>query len=221
MTTLVALGASLGGFDAIRSLLRPLRSSCDAALVIAQHRSPQADATLLDLLAQHCALPISEPCDRDPIEPGHVYLAPADYHLLVEPGCFSLSIDAPVSFARPSIDVLFESVAAAYRSAAVGIVLTGSSRDGAWGAAAIKRAGGRVFVQDPLLAHSPIAPEATLALADVDAVLSLDRLAEVLNQLCHSANAPTTTPTTPAQADATNANPTQDTTPCGRASDGS
>jgi two-component system chemotaxis response regulator CheB len=194
MITLVALGTSLGGFDAVRRLLVQLRHSCNAAIVIVQHRSPQADATLVDLLAQHCALPVCEPCDRDPIQPGHVYLAPADYHLLVEPGCFSLSIDPPVSFARPSIDVLFESVAAAYGSAAIGLVLTGSSRDGARGAAAIKRAGGRVFVEDPMLAQSPIAPQAALAAADVDAVLPLDGLAEVINELCHAASDATTHP---------------------------
>jgi two-component system chemotaxis response regulator CheB len=205
MTTLVALGTSLGGFDAVRKLLHQVRHSCNAALVIVQHRSPQADATLVDLLAQHCALPVSEPCDRDPIEPGHVYLAPADYHLLVEPGCFSLSIDPPVSFARPSIDVLFESVAAAYGSAAIGFVLTGSSRDGARGAAAIKRAGGRVFVEDPMLAHSPVAPEAALAAADVDGVLPLDGLAAVLNRLCHATSDGTTLPATGSDREPTEA----------------
>jgi two-component system chemotaxis response regulator CheB len=149
MNTLIAVGTSLGGLDAMRILLRPLAKNCTASIVIAQHRSAQADETLVELLARACALPVSEPCDRDPIEPGRVYLAPADYHLLVEPGCFSLSVDPPVSYARPSVDVLFESVADAYRSAAVGVVLTGANRDGADGAAAIKRAGGRVFVQDP------------------------------------------------------------------------
>jgi two-component system chemotaxis response regulator CheB len=186
MIRLVAIGTSLGGFDAVRGLLRGLRPDCAAAIVIVQHRSPLADAALLDLLAQHSPLPMLEPCDRDLIEPGHVYLAPADYHLLVEPGCFSLSIDAPVRYARPSIDVLFESVADAYGPTAVGIVLTGSSPDGARGAAAIKRAGGRVLVEDPRLAHSPTAPEATLAAVSVDAVLTLDGLAEFLGGLSQS-----------------------------------
>jgi two-component system chemotaxis response regulator CheB len=183
MTPLVVVGTSLGGLDASRTLLRELRADCPAAVAIAQHRMARADGTLVELLARDCALPVCEPCDRDPIEAGRVYVAPSDYHLLVDAGCFSLSIDPPVHFARPSIDVLFQSAADAYRSELIAFVLTGSSHDGALGAAAVKRAGGRVYVEDPSSAHSSIAPEATLAATEVDAVLPIEALAKLLAAL--------------------------------------
>jgi two-component system chemotaxis response regulator CheB len=100
MTRLVVVGTSLGGLDAVRILLAELRAGTQASIVIVQHRTPSSDGTLLELLAKRCVLPVSEPCDRDPIKPGCVYIAPPDYHLLVEEGCFSLSIDAPVQFAQ-------------------------------------------------------------------------------------------------------------------------
>jgi two-component system, chemotaxis family, protein-glutamate methylesterase/glutaminase len=183
MTQLVVVGTSLGGLDAVRTLLAGLRTGMDAAIVIVQHRTPGSDGTLVELLSNRCALPLCEPCDRDPIKPGCVYVAPPDYHLLVEQGCFSLSIDAPVLFARPSIDVLFESAANAYGAALLAFVLTGSSQDGAAGAAAVKRAGGRVYVEDPAYACSPTAPLAALAATRVDAVLPIAQLAQLLAAL--------------------------------------
>jgi two-component system chemotaxis response regulator CheB len=183
MKTLVVVGTSLGGLDAVRSLLAELRAGTEATIVIVQHRTPASNGTLVELLSKRCALPVSEPCDRDPIEPGRVYVAPANYHLLVEQGCFSLSIDAPVQFARPSIDVLFESAARAYGPELVALVLTGSSKDGAAGAAAVKQAGGRVYVEDPARAYSPTAPLAALSATSVDGVLSIAHLAQLLAAL--------------------------------------
>src|SRR6185503_13811737 len=113
-----------------------------------------------------------------------VYVAPPDYHLIVERGYFALSTDEAVCHARPSIDVLFESVALSYGALAIAVVLTGSSRDGADGARAVKAAGGRVLVQDPATAWSPIAPRAVLASTSADAVLDLGHLAEKLTTLC-------------------------------------
>ncbi len=109
---IVALGASWGGLDALELLLRALPSEFPPAVVIAQHRS--ADATsggLTSLLARHAGRPVEEAGDKDPVEPGRIYVAPADYHLLVERGHFALSVDERVQHARPSVDVLFDSVA--------------------------------------------------------------------------------------------------------------
>jgi two-component system, chemotaxis family, protein-glutamate methylesterase/glutaminase len=179
----VAIGASLGGLDAVETLLEALPKTYPAALLIVQHRRADSDSRLLELLRCHSLLPVSEPEDKQPLEPGHVYLAPPNYHMLVERGLLSLSIDPPVAFARPSIDVLFESVADAYGPRAVGVVLTGSNHDGAAGAAAIKRRGGIVLVQDPSSAEAPETPRAALAATRVDAVLGLPALALRLNEI--------------------------------------
>ena len=182
----VAIGASLGGLQAVQTLLRGLPADLGACLVLAQHRRPDPDSMLVHLLAKHCALAVLEPEDKTPIEPNHVYVAPSDYHLLVESGHLALSIDPPVCYARPSIDVLFESVADAYGSAAIGVVLTNSNEDGAAGALAIKRSGGMVLVQDPATAESPIGPRAVLAATEVDAVLTVEGIAEQLTKLCRA-----------------------------------
>jgi two-component system chemotaxis response regulator CheB len=181
---IVAVGASLGGLHAVQLLLRAMPAELGASVVIAQHRKADADSRLRELLASVSKLPVIEPEDRTRIELNHVYIAPSDYHMLVEDGVVSLSIDPPVHHARPSIDVLFESVADAYGAACVGVVLTNSNEDGARGAAAIKRAGGKVFVQDPETAESPIGPRAALASTAVDAVLKLEELPIVLARLC-------------------------------------
>lgn len=181
---LVAIGASLGGFIAVRTVLEGLRKDLGCGIVVAQHRANDPHSRLVELLAQTCPMPIVEPEDKMPIEPNHVYLAPSDYHLLVEVGSLSLSVDPPLMYARPSIDILFESVADAYGAGAIAVVLTGSNEDGANGACAIKRAGGRVLVQDPLTAQSPVAPRAVLAKTAVDAVLPLAEIAQALERYC-------------------------------------
>ena len=180
------VGASLGGLQALEQLLHGLPAAFICPLVIVQHRRADADSRLLELLRHHCALPVIEPEDKAPIERGNVYLSAADYHLLVERGAFSLSVDPPVSYARPSIDVLFESAADAYGAATVGVVLTGANEDGARGAWAIKKAGGHVIVQDPNSAESPIAPRAVLDKTAVDDVLHMNRIAKRIVALCTS-----------------------------------
>ena len=182
----VVVGASLGGLDAVRLLLRNLPSDFSPPIVLVQHRMSESDGLLANLLSEHSPLPVSEPEDKDPLEPGHFYLAPSDYHLYVEHGFFALSMDEPVCYARPSIDVLFESAADSYGAATIAVMLTGANHDGAEGAKAVKRVGGRVFVQDPRTALSPIAPEAVIAATEVDAVLSIEQIARRLTELCRS-----------------------------------
>jgi len=181
---IVAVGASLGGLEAVQKLLSGLPGRLPCAVAIVQHRGPHIDGHLLDLLNRHSAMPVIEPDDKDPLERGHVYLAPPGYHLIVERGFLSLSLDSPVLFARPSIDVLLESAADSYGDAAVAVVLTGSNDDGAFGAAAVKRAGGRVIVQDPATARAPAGPLAVLARTAVDATLPVEEIAAHLVKLC-------------------------------------
>jgi two-component system chemotaxis response regulator CheB len=181
---IVALGASLGGLQAVQTLLRGIPAQFGCTMVLTQHRRADPDSMLVELLAKHCALPVVEPEDKTPLEPNTLYVAPGDYHMLVEEGHVALSVDAPVCYARPSIDVLFESVADAYGPAAVAVMLTNSNEDGATGAQAIKRAGGVVLVQDPQSAESPVGPLSVLARTQVDAVLEIDALAIELVKLC-------------------------------------
>jgi two-component system chemotaxis response regulator CheB len=181
---MVVVGASLGGLTAVRKILSALPADFGPALAIVQHRRADSDNHLPEILAGSCVLPLIEVEDKEEIRPGCVYLAPANYHLLFEESSFCLSIDAPVCFARPSIDVLFESAADRYGAAVAAVVLTGSSEDGAAGTRSIKRAGGTVFVQDPRTAESPVLPRAALAATAVDAVLGLTELCDRLISLC-------------------------------------
>lgn len=180
--SIVAVGASVGGLAACRSVLSGLPKAFPAAVLIAQHREAGAGSLLADLLGHETQLTVVEPDDKSPIHPGHVYVAPGNYHMLVERGGrnIALSTDAPVLFARPSIDVLFHSVAASVGPRSIAVVLTGASEDGAQGALAIKRAGGRLVVQTPETAESAVAPKATLALVRPDAVLDVETIPVLL-----------------------------------------
>jgi two-component system chemotaxis response regulator CheB len=185
MYEVIAIGASWGGLQALGTLLEGIPREVDQAIVVAQHRSPEASRGVLEsLLQRHVERPVTEPDDKELIQPGHVYVAPPDYHLLVDDGRFALSIEARVQYARPSIDVLFESVADGYRERAIGIVLTGANTDGAAGLAAIKRNGGVAIVQDPDTASRRTMPDAALAASAADAVLPLEEIGHFLYGLC-------------------------------------
>lgn len=182
---IIAIGASWGGLEAVSTLLDGLSADVEATVVVAQHRGRDSERGLLEsFLQRHVRRPVSEPEDKEPIERGRVYVAPADYHLLVERGHFALTTDSHVQYARPSIDVLFESVADAYRERAIGIVLTGLNEDGAAGLATIKKRGGVAIVQDPSTAERREMPDAALAATSADAVLPLAEIPNYLYGLC-------------------------------------
>jgi two-component system chemotaxis response regulator CheB len=181
----IAIGASWGGLQAVATLLEGIPDEVETPIVLAQHRSAESQrGVLTSLLQTHTSRTVREPGDKERLEPRHVYVAPPDYHLLVDEGGFELSVDARIQYARPSIGVLFESVADAYRDHAVGIVLTGANEDGAAGLAAIKRNGGVAIVQDPRTATRKAMPEAAIAAAHADAVLSLEQIGPFLYGLC-------------------------------------
>jgi two-component system chemotaxis response regulator CheB len=180
----IAIGGSAGGFDALTTLLEGLPKPFVPAILVVLHIPPDRPSQIAALFAQRCRLPVREALDKEAIEPGTVYVAPPDYHLLVEPDrLLSLSQEAPVAFSRPSIDVMFESAAHAYGDRLLGIVLSGANEDGAAGLAAIRAAGGRAWVQDPADAASSAMPAAAVRLARPELVLPLRDLAARLAHL--------------------------------------
>ena len=180
---LIVIGTSWGGLQAIEILLSGLPKDFPLAIAIAQHRQRNAGDLLCDLLQRHSVLPVLEVEDKVAIAPGYVYLAPADYHLLVEPGNFALSIEAPVLYSRPSIDLLFESAADAYTDRAIGVILTGANKDGSQGLATLKRRGGLAIVQEPADAESRSMPDAAIAATQVDYVLPLAKIPPLLDRV--------------------------------------
>ncbi len=188
--TLVAIGASLGGFNAILSVLKPLPPDLPVPVLIVQHRGSASDGNLVELLQRHTGLTVVEAEDKTVLAPATVFLAPPDYHLLVEAGgSLALSTEGPVRSARPSIDVLFETAADAYGPALLGVLLTGASADGATGLAHLKSRGGRAIVQDPATAECATMPAAGIAATAVDYILPLERIGDYLVSLVEGTRA--------------------------------
>ena len=182
----IAIGASAGGVEALSLLLGALPPAYPAAVIVVMHLSRERPSLLPELFQARCALPVREATDKEPVLPGAVYLAPPDYHLLIDPGPqLALSVDEPVLFSRPSIDVLFESAADEYRERLLGIVLTGGNEDGARGLAAIRAAGGLAAVQQPDTAQVGVMPRAAMERAKPEFILPLDGLATLLRSLAH------------------------------------
>ena len=182
----VVIGSSLGGLQAVSTLLAALPEGFRLPIVIAQHRAtvPPSDGELPAIWQRHTSLVVCDAEDKAPIVPGHVHVAPADYHLMIETRHrLALSTEGPVRWARPSIDVLFETAAEAYGDGAIGIILTGASADGSRGLRAIRARGGCVLVQEPTSAECDVMPRAALAATAVDHVLGLSDLGRLLGTL--------------------------------------
>ena len=181
---LVVIGASSGGLDVLIKLLKRLPEHYAIPTVAVLHQRPNRSSGVPDMLAKYTHLQVQEPDDKQGIEAGHFYVAPPNYHLLIDSEkVFSLSLDAPVNFCRPSIDMTMESAADVYQDRLVGCVLTGANSDGADGSSYIKKKGGYVLVQDPREATVDSMPKAAIAAADVDAVLSIDQIADRLSSI--------------------------------------
>ena len=176
----IVIGASAGGVEVLSPILASLPAGFEPAVLVVLHLPPGRPSGVASLMARHCVLPVLEAVDKQPVARGTVVFAPPDYHLLVEPGgTLALSVDPPVLFSRPAIDPLFESAAAAYGRRLLGLLLTGASTDGSAGAAAIRRAGGTVWVQCPEEASAKLMP--TSALAHAGAVITIDELCRRLS----------------------------------------
>jgi two-component system chemotaxis response regulator CheB len=193
MYDLICIGASWGGLDAVGRVLADLPAAVELPVVLAQHRSADSrDGALAQLLGTQGSRRVQDAVDKVALEPSNVYIAPPDYHLLVERGSLALSVDERIQFARPSIDVLFESAADAYGSGVIGIILTGANEDGARGLARIKESGGVAVIQDPAEAVRSTMPEAALAATAVDAILPLETIGKFVYGLCVDPEAVTT-----------------------------
>ncbi len=173
-TKLVAIGASAGGLAALTVVLSALPRDLPAAVLIVQHLDPRYPSHMAEILGRRCDLPCVEAQDGQEITNQMVYIAPPDRHMLVEEGHIRLTRTNLVHFVRPSVDLLFESVVAAYGESAIAVILTGSGTDGALGIRAIKEKGGISIVQDPITADTRGMPVAAIAMAQVDHILPLN-----------------------------------------------
>jgi len=180
----VVVGSSAGGIRALGSLLAPLPNDFPLPIIVVQHLHPESESYLPKILATHCALPVKQAEEREIIQAGRVYIAPPNYHLLIEEDhSFSLSLEPPVRYARPSVDVMFETAVYAYRDKLIGIILTGANDDGSYGVKKLKQMGGYVIVQDPKTAEAEAMPNAAIAAAKVDKVLPIEQVGVYLLQL--------------------------------------
>lgn len=180
----VVIGTSAGGIEALSLLLPALPANSPAATFAVIHLPRERPSLLVDLFRPKCAVAVAEAEDKQPVQPGTLYFAPPDYHLLIDEGPrLALSVDALVQYSRPSIDVMFESAAEIYRTRLLAVLLTGGNDDGAAGLQTVRECGGTTVVQDPATAQAPFMPAAALRRGPVDEVLTLERIADLLRGL--------------------------------------
>jgi two-component system chemotaxis response regulator CheB len=181
---ITVVGTSWGGLAALRELVSCLPENLSVPVVLIQHRHKMSDDALPRLLQDRTPLTVCEAEDKMPIEAARVYVAPADYHLLVEPdGYFTLSVEEPVRYSRPSIDVTFTSAADAFGSRTIGVMLTGANADGAEGLKRIASRGGAALVQEPATAESPAMPTAALKAVPAARVMTLNLIGSAIAEL--------------------------------------
>ncbi len=180
----VVIGTSSGGMNALKAILPELPVNFNIPIIIVQHIGASSESYWIELLNNMCQLNIKEADEKEKIEKGHIYVAPPNYHLLIEENeTLSLSIDKRVNYARPSIDVLFESAADAYREKLIGVLLTGSNNDGALGMKKINALGGLTIAENPQTAASSYMPLAAIAATEINYVLSLKEISDLLIKL--------------------------------------
>jgi two-component system, chemotaxis family, protein-glutamate methylesterase/glutaminase len=180
------MGASAGALEALSLILPALPEGYSLPVLVVVHQPPDKESILASLLASRCRVDVREAEDKEPVEPGVVYIAPPDYHLLVEKDFhLSLSSEEAVHYSRPSIDVLFETAADAYGEGLLGVVLSGANADGARGLQRIVEAGGGALVQRPDTAFASMMPEAALAACPSALSMTLDEIAAHLVEIAH------------------------------------
>ena len=180
----IVIGVSSGGLNAMKTIFSLLPDNFSIPIVIVQHVSPHSENLWIQLLNNKSRLEIKEADEKEIIDSGKVYIAPSNYHLMIERDkTFSLTIDERVNYARPSIDVLFESAADAYQDKLIGVVLTGSNNDGSKGIKLIKKFGGLTIVQDPDTAESSYMPASAIAASIPDFILPLEEIIKLLIEI--------------------------------------
>lgn len=180
----VVMGGSAGGFKAFSTILSAISPDFRLPILIVQHLRPDDDGSFARHLASMVRVPVIEPCDKQWLKGGHVYVAPANYHMLVEQnGTIALSVGEKVNWSRPSLDVLFESAALALGERVIAVILSGANGDGAAGMMKIKEAGGLTIAQDPATAEFPVMPQASIDSGAVDEILSVEAIGRRLIEL--------------------------------------
>ena len=183
-TEAIVLGASAGGVQALSELLPALPGSAQVSVFVVLHLPRDRPSLLAEVFSHKCALTVREAQDKEPVAPGTVYFAPANYHLLIDEGPqLALSVDELVHHSRPSIDVLFESAAEIYRERLLGVILTGANEDGAAGLAAVHDAGGITVIQEPQSAQASLMVLSALRRRSPDLVLPLGEIAQLFGSL--------------------------------------
>jgi two-component system chemotaxis response regulator CheB len=181
MNGVVVIGTSWGGLAALTEIAGSLPADFPVPICVVQHRSKDSDL-LVSLLQDITSLRVRDAEDKEPLCPQTIYVAPPDYHMLVEADYISLTVDSPVRFSRPSIDVLFKSASDTFGAFVIGVVLTGANEDGAAGLARIVARGGKAIIQDPETAESPIMPLSAVRAVPGARVVPLAQVsAEILN----------------------------------------
>ncbi len=180
----VVIGASAGGIKALSTVLSALPKEFPLPIIIVQHLYPHSSSRLAQILQKQSHLKIKEADEKEVIKNSVIYIAPPNYHLLIEEDrTFSLSVEGPVNYSRPSVDVLFETAALAYKSRLIGMILTGANNDGNFGVKQIKRRGGYLIIQDPETAEADSMPKAAIAAAKVNKILPIKQIGPYLLQL--------------------------------------
>ena len=180
----IVIGVSSGGMNAMKIIFSQLPNEFGIPIIIVQHIGSHSENMWIKLLNERSNIELIEAEEKEKIEKGKVYIAPANYHLLIERDkTFTLTIDERVNYARPSIDVLFETAAEAYQNKLIGVVLTGSNNDGTKGLQRIKECGGLTIVQDPDTAESYYMPASAIASFLPDHILPLEEIVKLLIEI--------------------------------------
>lgn len=183
----IVIGASFGGMQLFKAVLSALPRDFALPIIAVQHIGPSTHSTLAEILDSYCEIQVREANEKEAIQPSTVYFAPANYHLLIEPDrTFTLTVDQRVNYARPAIDVLFETAAEAYGKGLIGMVFTGANSDGAKGLKYIKDKGGLTVVQDPSTATAPSMPQAAILAAQPHHILQPEQIVTFLQYIQNS-----------------------------------
>lgn len=177
---IVAIGSSAGGIKAIAIILSALPVDFPAPILIVQHLDPSHKSLIVEIMQRHSRLRVTEAIDGETMNPSTVYIAPPNKHMLVNDGKIQLTSTAFFHFSRPSIDLLFESVAATFGERAIGIILTGSGHDGTMGIKAIKENGGTTIAQDEARSEYRDMPQSAISTGMVDFVLAIQEIAPAI-----------------------------------------
>lgn len=182
--SIIVIGTSAGGLQVLHEILGGLPPDYPVPIVVVQHRSKVPRDLLEEVMQNRCRLKVKQADEKEAIVSGTIYVAPPDYHLLIDENqTFALTSDEPVEYARPSIDVLFETAAAVFGRKTLGILLTGANKDGAKGLAEIRRRGGVTVAQDPAEAAYPAMPESAIAIGAASLVMRVAEIHDFLSKL--------------------------------------